>query len=792
MMGVAGEQIKTCPDEGGEHISTQRCPRCLSVKSTSAFPAEASCTVIGVRTGFCTTCLCDSVIQTGETKPDPALAATTSTPSLTCPETVTPSRGDSMADSCRQICEQLKPAGDFNRVSEDGDWEDRCQECAAASRQPKRQHVTPPPEPARTTGALQRTCFMCGATKPQSQFPTCTGALPTACAACTSPPQGTQTAAKTAKTARPTSRAPASLKTCTSCGVAKPRGTFYKNSNHRDGRNRHCPECCRAYRRSYSDARRAARSSAHAASATPGPSSQAALPASTEGPSKACAKCGVSKPRSAFHKDTAPTAARPSSWKPSHAHAERPKTCAKPSPRVPCLPGAERPKTCSKCRVVKLRSDFSKSSHSKDGLRRECRECNRAYCRSYLAAQQAARRSAQAGPAAPARLPQRAIAAGTGGLKTCTKSPQHRYAAARRPISGAARAFPGGTDPAPASAGQLKVCRRCQETKPLGAFHRMRSSRDGLQYHCKSCKAAVDKQRQGALGSGTTTVRQPSPAAPSPASSLQGVQDICLGCGALGKPGALHRCAHGGGTEACEAAFRRASLHPTRLIIIPAIDSNPGSSPGRDTPAPASAGAASGLHAHSLREATTPSSEPTCHGRGSGSLRRDIGTVYQRLSRASVHAEPFPASTPASASARPADATPGAASMEDTQTAEKSRGVRQSPVGADEEATGDQPLPPRSGCRSTGVARDRGDASRAASCPSVATSSGEKAAEAAAAAVRPFLTEGHSEVTQRRLLQKLGAHACAALLRDEGGLPPGCRELVLQRCEELVEEALMN
>lgn len=40
----------------------------------------------------------------------------------------------------------------------------------------------------------------------------------------------------------------------------------------------------------------------------------------------------------------------------------------------------------------------------------------------------------------------------------------------------------------------MKVCRECKQEKPLSEFHRMKKSKDRLNYICKSCKSANDKE----------------------------------------------------------------------------------------------------------------------------------------------------------------------------------------------------------------------------------------------------------------------------------------------------------
>jgi hypothetical protein len=43
------------------------------------------------------------------------------------------------------------------------------------------------------------------------------------------------------------------------------------------------------------------------------------------------------------------------------------------------LPGDEFTKTCCRCKAVKDRSEFSKRTASRDGLRGQCKDCDRAY-----------------------------------------------------------------------------------------------------------------------------------------------------------------------------------------------------------------------------------------------------------------------------------------------------------------------------------------------------------------------------------------------------------------------------
>lgn len=39
---------------------------------------------------------------------------------------------------------------------------------------------------------------------------------------------------------------------------------------------------------------------------------------------------------------------------------------------------------------------------------------------------------------------------------------------------------------------ELKTCPKCKISKSLDRYHKNKSSRDGLQYHCKDCRSLVD------------------------------------------------------------------------------------------------------------------------------------------------------------------------------------------------------------------------------------------------------------------------------------------------------------
>jgi len=39
----------------------------------------------------------------------------------------------------------------------------------------------------------------------------------------------------------------------------------------------------------------------------------------------------------------------------------------------------------------------------------------------------------------------------------------------------------------------MKICTKCNEEKPLDAFRKQSSTKDGLKYHCKECDDRNDK-----------------------------------------------------------------------------------------------------------------------------------------------------------------------------------------------------------------------------------------------------------------------------------------------------------
>jgi hypothetical protein len=40
----------------------------------------------------------------------------------------------------------------------------------------------------------------------------------------------------------------------------------------------------------------------------------------------------------------------------------------------------------------------------------------------------------------------------------------------------------------------MKVCTKCKEQKPLAAFRRQGSTKDGLKYYCKECDDTIAKK----------------------------------------------------------------------------------------------------------------------------------------------------------------------------------------------------------------------------------------------------------------------------------------------------------
>ncbi|KOV22118.1 endonuclease VII [Streptomyces sp. XY152] len=60
------------------------------------------------------------------------------------------------------------------------------------------------------------------------------------------------------------------------------------------------------------------------------------------------------------------------------------------------------------------------------------------------------------------------------------------------------------------SAGSVKRCSRCRQSKPRAAFASDKAMKDGLQAYCRECSAAYCRQRQDACG------RKPRPRAAAP------------------------------------------------------------------------------------------------------------------------------------------------------------------------------------------------------------------------------------------------------------------------------------
>eukprot|EP00873_Tetraselmis_striata_P004601 jgi/Tetstr1/424865/TSEL_015360.t1 len=649
-----------------------------------------------------------------------------------------------------------------------------------------------------------KTCSKCGAAKPSGGFymgsskrdrlsPSCRDCHAAYKRACATEQQAPGTAAHRASAAAASTRggapraAPAAggeaVKTCKMCEAAKPRSAFTKDAQNMDGLCARCRDCNKA-------ARTGALVTAAPAVGAPGPAPRA-TPAAGGEKVKACSKCGEAKPRSGFHKDADGLHSRCRACDTASGRAGRngpqDAAAAAPGPGPRTARRSEGQKECAACGVAKDRGCFGRDAGRRDGLRTRCKWCydnRRSSCAGGGQAEKGQRRRDAAGAAGAAETSAQAAAptgrdlnpprtAGARPLKTCArcKAAKPRDAFHRdcsnkdglqssckacRSIRGvraatrvAACPQPPAASAPPAREGALKTCSRCHKAQPHGAFHRNSGSRDGLQAHCRACRAS---SRQGG-----NRAPAASPAPPPPDSALK----TCSRCHKAQPPGAFYRdIAKGDGRQAfCRACKAKASRGRGRSATRPAA------------PSPSFADGGQRRHA-----AGTEPPRRVAADSGSCRLRQLQGRV-DAAEEAEVAAEEeeegpseFNGALGSSGAARCARSGVPPGEPGPSREAPPAEAPAAAAAGVPAAAPPAEARPPR---------------------PSAASAEG-KAAEAAAAAVRPLLTVDHSEATQQRLLRRLGAGACAVLLRDEGSLPAASRELVLLRVEALVEEALMS
>ncbi len=113
-------------------------------------------------------------------------------------------------------------------------------------------------------------------------------------------------------------------------------------------------------------------------------------------------------------------------------------------------------KQCTKCKQRKDKSEFSKNSKNKDGLRYWCKKCEREYKRRYY------RRN-------------------RGPLKR-----YFRYEESHRTIDGV----------------KQKRCSKCKKWKDESKFGKDSKNKDGLRYWCKDCVRAYIRERYKKEGKG--------------------------------------------------------------------------------------------------------------------------------------------------------------------------------------------------------------------------------------------------------------------------------------------------
>eukprot|EP00873_Tetraselmis_striata_P007016 jgi/Tetstr1/427280/TSEL_001733.t1 len=519
----------------------------------------------------------------------------------------------------------------------------------------------------------------------------------------------------------------------------------------------------------------------------------ARLPTSAPASPKACGMCGEAKPRGAFCESAASRGGGYPTCRDCCAHDQAARSAA--AAASPAPPVAAMSKTCARCKAEKPRSAFHRNGNSRDGLAAYCRECMVAYARSRTAARRAA------GCGAPAA---RATAAGTPGSSPGQEVLATRSAEAAEGGSPASHGASGSATSPEAAAARLTAsapanmttCPECLAAKPRSAFYQNATFGDGRDSSCRACFgvsfrtciAAWWAAASAAPAAAATAAGIPRPS-PHEALPVAAMTKTCTKC-KTEKPRSaffknasirdgLHYCC-----RECSRAYQRSYLASRQAggsrahAAAPTAPERcgPGRAPDHQLTSRARCQEAKPPGAFSPDAASQDSCQPHCGACEAATGAKGPQGRHQAAGRA--------ASSPDPHAAHPIRPRCEVKQEPDTQAGERA------------------PLP-RSGGASVLVPKNTAggpDANRPAedatpSAPVVKTERRvpeEEAAGSAVAAVRWVLTDGHSAATQRRMLRMLGLRPCAALLREEGSLPPGSRELVLERYEGLVRGAMMG
>ena len=157
-------------------------------------------------------------------------------------------------------------------------------------------------------------------------------------------------------------------KTCTKCGITQSRSEFHKKSDAPDGLSYNCKTCVGSYGSKYNETIKEGRKAR----------SEAAIE-TNKGKPKTCTKCGITQPRSKFHKKT-DTLDGLNKYCKTCRLADREANKEKLRARAETARAANKgkPKTCNKCEKAQSRSEFSKSPATPDGLRYNCKTCSKA------------------------------------------------------------------------------------------------------------------------------------------------------------------------------------------------------------------------------------------------------------------------------------------------------------------------------------------------------------------------------------------------------------------------------
>lgn len=270
------------------------------------------------------------------------------------------------------------------------------------------------------------------------------------------------------------------MKVCTKCKEKKPRSEFGKNARTLDGLMHRCKTCVNTIDKKRRDVNKLKNANGVDMTGT-----------------KVCGSCKKDKSKNEFYKCASARDGLSRRCKPCDAAANRQ---ARLVNKLKNANGGDMSsaKICSKCDEEKPRSEFYKSSTTRDGVSSWCKSCDTSARRQRCLANKLKNTNS----------------VDVTGVKVCSmcklekpKSEFYKNAVTRDGLMHRCKSCASASYKQRRLANKLKstrdvdmtkakICTKCKEKKPKNEFYKDFAARDGLASWCKSCVNASDKERR--------------------------------------------------------------------------------------------------------------------------------------------------------------------------------------------------------------------------------------------------------------------------------------------------------